>query len=378
MQKKYITILFLFSITLLKAQMVTDSSMSHINEPSKDGQNKFAIFGNAEMTFFSEKNNNQFGEVNFKPIFLWKISDKLFVEAEPEFETGEGSLDIGLEYANMCFIVNKYLTLHAGRFLPKFGAYRGRFGEGFINRFANNPVGFGDGGIGAMNEVGIGAQGGFGVGDAKLNYEFYVSNGPILLTDVEEAGQFEYEGYVGNNKGKAVGGRFGILPLTNSSLEIAYSFQNKKKTGYPGTVYENVAVFMQAFDLNYYAHLNGIQSDFKLMAEWKHQKVDNATYYDQSNNPYTFKNSPSTYYVAGSIRPAHVHNGHNAFISNFELAVRYSEFKRPVDAPWGGGDTHQFDISIDYWLKWNSLIKLTFQNQKDEPNLFLGQVVFGF
>ena len=297
MQKLYFTILFLFSITLLKAQMVTDSSMAHNTEPSKDGQNNFAIFGNAEMTFSSDKNDVQFGGVNFKPIFLWKISDKLFVEAEPEFETSREGLDIGLEYANMCFTVNKYLTLHAGRFLPKFGAYRGRFGEGFINRFANDPVGFGDGGIGAMNEVGIGAQGGFGVADAKLNYELYVSNGPILLTDIEEAGQFEYEGYVGNNKGKAIGGRFGILPLTNSSLEIAYSFQNKNKTGDTGTVYQNVGIFMQAVDLNYYIHLTGIQSDFKLMAEWKHQKVDNATYYDQSNNPYTLTNSPSTYYV---------------------------------------------------------------------------------
>ena len=330
------------------------------------------------MTFSSEKNNNIFKDVNFKPIFLWKISDKLFVEAEPEFETGGGSLDIGLEYANMCYIVNKYLILHAGRFLPKFGAYRGRFGEGFINRFANNPVGFGDGGIGAMNEVGVGAQGGFGVGDSKLNYELYVSNGPVLLTDPENAGQFDYEAYVGNNNGKAIGGRFGILPLTNSSLEIAFSFQTKKQTGDPGTNYENVKINMQAVDLNYYAHFTAIKSDFKLMAEWKHQKVDNAVYFDKNNDPFTFKNSPSTYYVAGSLRPAHVHNGHNAVISNFELAARYSQFKRPVDAPWGGGDTHQVDISIDYWLKWNSLVKLTFQNQKDEPKLFLAQVVFGF
>jgi len=375
MKKILSTLLLMISITLVKSQVITENNPGTINQSAKDGQNKFAIFGNAEMTFFSDKNNSQFGDVNFKPIFLWKVSDKLFVEAEPEFETGGGSLDIGLEYANMCFVVNKYLTLHAGRFLPKFGAYRGRFGEGFINRFANDPVGFGDGGIGAMNEVGVGAQGGFGVGDAKLNYELYLSNGPLLLTDAEEAGQFEYEGYVGNNNGKAIGGRFGILPLTNSSLEIAFSFQNKKKTGDPGTNYENVGVHMQAIDLNYYVHLTGIQSDLKIMGEWKHQKTDKAIYYDDNNAPYTFSNSPSAYYIAGCLRPSHVHN---TFFHNLELATRYSEFQRPLDAPWGGGDTHQFDISLDYWLKWNSLVKLTFQNQKDEPKTFLAQVVFGF
>ncbi len=376
MNKIFLPLLLLLSCCLLQAQEKIDNNQSNApTTSSKDGQNKFAIFGNAEMTFLSDKNNVQFGDVNFKPIFLWRVSDNLFVEAEPEFETGEGSLDIGLEYANMCLFVNKYLILHAGRFLPKFGAYRGRMGEGFINRFPTDPVGFGDGGIGAMNEVGIGAQGGFGFGDARLNYDLYLSNGPILLTDPENAGQFEYEGYVGNNKGKAVGGRVGFLPLTNSSLEIGYSFQNKTKTGDAGSPYENVGLHMQALDLNYFGRITPLQSDVRLIAEWKYQKVDNAVYYKADSTTYIFNNNPSAYYITGAFRPVHVHN---LFIHNLELAARYSEFKRPVDAPWGGGDTHQFDISLDYWLKWNSLIKLTYQTQKDEPNAFYGQVVFGF
>jgi len=375
MNKIFLPLLLLLSCNLLQAQEKIDNNQSPAAPSTKDGQNKFAIFGNAEMTFLSDKNNVQFGEVNFKPIFLWRISDNLFVEAEPEFETGGGSLDIGLEYANMCLFVNDYLTLHAGRFLPKFGAYRGRMGEGFINRFPTDPVGFGDGGIGAMNEVGMGAQGGFGIGDVKFNYDLYVSNGPILLTDPENAGQFEYEGYVGNNKGKAVGGRVGFLPLTNSSLEIGYSFQNKKKTGDAGSPYENVGLHMQAVDFNYFGHITPMLSDVRLIAEYKYQKVDKATYFDAGGSPFTFDNSPSAYYVTGAIRPVHVHN---LFVHNLEIAGRYSQFKRPADAPWGGDDTHQFAVSLDYWLKWNSLVKLTYQDQKDEPKAFYAQVVFGF
>jgi hypothetical protein len=226
-----------------------------------------------------------------------------------------------------------------------------------------------------MNEVGVGAQGGFGVGDVKFNYDLYLSNGPILLTDPENAGQFEYEGYVGNNKGKAIGGRVGFLPLSNSSLEIGYSFQSKTKTGDTGSPYENVGLHMQALDFNYYGHIVPMQSDVRLIGEWKYQKVDKATYFDAGGSPFTFDNSPSTYYVAGAIRPVHVHN---LIIHNLELAARYSQFKRPLEAPWGGGDTHQFAIALDYWLKWNSLVKLTYQTQKDEPNAFYGQVVFGF
>jgi len=376
MNKKYYMLLLLFCGSMLNAQVINDDNKEkNANESLKDGQNKFAIFGNAEMTFFSDKNSVQFGEVNFKPIFLWRISDKLFVEAEPEFETGGGSLDIGLEYANMVFTVNNNLLLYAGRFLPKFGAYRGRMGEAFINRFPTNPVGFGDGGIGAMNEVGVGAQGAFGAGDAKFNYNFYISNGPILLTDEESAGQFEYEGYIGNNKGKAVGGRIGFLPFSNSSLEIGYSFQTKKKTGDPGTPFENVGVNMQAVDLNYYNHITGLKSDIRLIAEWKYQKVDNATYYKADGTPYTFNNTPSTYYVAGTIRPVHVDN---VFLHNLEFAARYSDFTRPELAPWGGDNTHQFAVSLDYWLKWNSLVKITYQTQKDEPKAFFTQFVFGF
>jgi len=377
MKYKLITIVFLLCSGLLKAQTIDDSSIA-VNPPHEPvivGQNNFAVFGNAEMIYFSDKNNSHFGDVNFKPIFLWKISDKLFVEAEPEFETGGGSLNIGLEYANMVYIVNPYLTLHAGRFLPKFGAYRGRMGEGFINRFSTDPVGFGDGGIGAMNEVGIGAQGGFGAGNAKINYEFYISNGPQILSDPgnpEEFGQFDYEGYIGNNNSKAVGGRIGLLPFSNSSLEIAYSFQTKSKTGEKGTLYENVGVNMQAFDLNYWGHLMSIKSDIRVIAEWKHQKVDNAIYYDANRTAFTFNNSPTAYYVAATIRPSHLND---VFFRNIELAARYSEFKRP--APWGG-DTNQFALSLDYWLKWNTVLKLTYQKQKDTDNAFYAQLVFGF
>src|SRR5690349_21574924 len=89
------------------------------------GQNNFILLGNAEAKFVYDTATAKFTEVNFKPIFLWRITDKLFVESEVEIETGDGVVDIGLEYANMCYMVNKYMIIHAGRFLPKFGAYRG-------------------------------------------------------------------------------------------------------------------------------------------------------------------------------------------------------------------------------------------------------------
>src|SRR5580765_8410909 len=151
MKTKLLVLMCMIRVTVLHAQ--TDSTLnpqtdSALTPPTNTqrsiGQNKFAIFGNAEAVYHATKGTSEFTDVNFKPIFLWKISDKLFAEAEVEIETGEGEADVGLEYANMCYMVNPYLILHAGRFLPKFGAYRGRMGEGFINLFASDPTGFGD------------------------------------------------------------------------------------------------------------------------------------------------------------------------------------------------------------------------------------------
>jgi hypothetical protein len=339
------------------------------------GSNKFVVYGNAEAVYTATKDESGFGDINFKPIFLWKISDKLFAEAETEIETGEGEVSLGLEYANMCYIVNPHLILHAGRFLPKFGAYRGRMGEAFINRFAADPVGFGDGGIGAMNETGVGALGGIPIGDVKLNYDVYVSNGPQLLTDSENAGQFEYEAYITNNKSSAVGGRLAILPFANSSLELGYSFQHKSKTGDAGSDYENIGVTMQAVDMNFFQNIPGIKSTLRILGELKHQKTDNATYNKNGGTPLNFNNVSTAYYTCVSIRPSLVDNN---FVRNLELAGRYSYFKRPVDAPWGGSNLRQFEAALDYWLHWNCVVKICYLKQKDEPSIFNAQVVFGF
>src|SRR6476620_7545809 len=342
---------------------------------NSSGQNKFVVLGNAEAKYTATKDEAGFGDINFKPIFLWKISDKLFAEAEVEIETGDGQVDVGLEYANMCYMVNPYLILHAGRFLPKFGAYRGRMGEAFINKFANDPTGFGDGGIGAMNETGVGAIGAIPIGDAKIDYDLYISNGPQLLADPENAGQFEYEAYTTNNKYSAVGGRVAILPFANSSLEVGYSFQNKSKTGDAGTPYQDVGVNMEAVDVNYFHNIPAIASTIRVTGEFKYQKVDSATYYKDDQTPYSFKNVSTAYYASASIRPS---LADSKILRNFELAGRYSFFNRPAEAPWGGSNVQQAEAAIDYWLHWNSVIKLCYFNQRGSNAAFSAQIVFGF
>ncbi|MEI7802462.1 MAG: hypothetical protein WCI97_07460 [Bacteroidota bacterium] len=371
---KKLTTLLLFSLMLFASYCVLAQTPDSKPDPSS-GTNKMMIMGNAEAKFVMDSASSNFTNVNFKPIFLWRINEKLFVESEVEFETGDGEVGIGLEYANMCYKLNKYMTIHGGRFLQKFGAYRGRNGEAFLNRLPSDPVGFGDGGIGPMNEVGVGIQGGFPCGPSKMNYDIYVSNGPVLLTDSSEVGQFDYEAYIDNNKGKTYGGHIGLLPFSNSCVELGVSMEHSDKTGDIGTPFENIGTTMMAYDGSFFHKISPLKGTFRILGEYKSQNTDQINFPDDSAGFYSFKNLSSTFYVAASFRPNLINN---KFIRNLEIAGRFSQFTPPANAPWGGAQQTQTAVSLDYWFNWNSLIKVCYQMQTDMPNTLICQLALGF
>ncbi len=347
--------------------------------PRNFGANKMLVTGHGTFSYATDSSTSNFGDAAFSVKFLTKLSDRLFIEPEIEIETGDGEASFGLEQLNLVYIVSPKMMIHAGRFLPKFGAYRGRLGEDFINRFPNNPVGYGDGGIGPMVETGLGIMGGLPLGSAKMNYDIWIADGPQLLTDEENAGQFEYESFGDNNKNKAIGGHLGLLPFSNSSLEIGFSYYNAAKTGdHLDPDFEKIGVNMMAFDLNYFKSINPIKSTIRLMGEWKQQTVDKADYILlDSIGPvtYTFDNTANAMYGAFLIRPT---GSGSSIVRNVEVGYRYAQYETPDDAPWGGGTRTQSAFTLDYWLKWNSVLKLTYVQQKDVPDMFMAQLVYGF
>src|ERR1051325_454673 len=70
-------------------------------KPRAFGINKLLITGHADMTAVFDTGQANFGDVGFSGIFLYKLSDKLFAECELEISTGEGSVEVGLEHANL-------------------------------------------------------------------------------------------------------------------------------------------------------------------------------------------------------------------------------------------------------------------------------------
>jgi len=345
------------------------------------GSTKLLITGDAEVSYVANSNENAFGDINFKPIFLWQLSDRLFVESEIEVETGDGQADFGLEYVNVAYTANDYVTFHAGRFLSLFDGFFGKFGEGFLNRFPSNPVGYADGGIGSLIETGVGIEGNIPVGTANVNYDFYLANGPQLLpgsSDApEEAGQLDYETFTENNKNKAVGGRVGIVPLSDKSLEVGFAFQTSDNAGETGSSLDGVNATMFAVDLNYYHTLSPLHSTLRLNGDWKRLNVGSAQYDNQDapGTTFTFDNSSSAYYIQALLRPT---GASNPVLQRIEFAFRHSSFDRPSGAPWGGNQLYKQEVGLSYWFKWNALLKVGFATQTDETDTFLMQLVYGF
>ncbi len=352
---------------------------------NEGGATKLFIAGHTTVTAVMDSGQNNFSDANFSAIFLYKLSDKLFVESEIEIETGGGEPDIGLEHANLIWLIDKNIAFHAGRFVPHFGMYRGRLAEGFMNRFASDPVGYGDGGIGTMEAVGFGFTGGFAAGVSKFNYDLWVSNGPELLTDAENAGQFEYEAYNDNNMNKATGGRIGFLPFSNSCLELGMSYENAAKAGNQYSEFEKIGVRAMAFDLNFYHSIPALKSTLRLVGEYKKQNVDNYDYPVQDDTTGAvmhFNNTANTYYGMISIRPT---GSKNSVLRNFEIAFRYSKYTTPDGAPWAYYNADgknvprsQSAVALNYWLKWNCVAKLCFQKQDGVTDQIFVQMYYGF
>lgn len=184
--------------------------------------------GYADVGYSSSDNSDgSFNVGTFSPIFHFQYRDIVMLESELEFEvTDGGDTEVALEYLTIDYFLNDYVALLGGKFLSPIGQFRQNFHPSWINKLASAPPGFGHDGAAPVSEVGFQARGGFPVGDMFANYAVYVSNGPQLLSVLED-GEFELEGVEAEGFGsdtdgdKAFGGRFGFLPLPG--LEIGFS-----------------------------------------------------------------------------------------------------------------------------------------------------------
>ena len=339
-------------------------------EPSKT---QFMLRGYGHTGFEYMDSNDEaestFLGLTYAPIFLYKHSDRLMFEAELEFKLEGNELEIGLEYADVMYVLNKNITVRAGKFLLPFGTFMERLHPAWINRLPNAPLGYGHDGIAPSSGIGVELRGAFDLGGPRLNYSIYSTNGPRLndgSEEPEEAGILQFENFEDNNLAKAYGGRIGILPFSDSSAELGFSAYSTSGTGEEDSQYEDVGAFLFALDFSYVKPISPLKGIVDIKAQYNNSNVDTATFIevheDGDAEEYSFDNQSNSFYAQLSYRPTMVESD---FMKKLEFVGRYSDFNAPEGAEWEEASV-QYAFGLNYWLSWRSVIKLSYQTPETE------------
>lgn len=352
---------------------VLGSNINAQNNDFESSKTQFMIRGYGHTGFNSmnsgdEKESSYVGSA-FAPIFLFKHSDRLMFEAELEFGLENNELEIGLEYADVMYVLNKYMTVRAGKFLLPFGTFMERLHPSWINRFSTRPLGFGHDGIAPASGIGVELRGAFDLGGPKLNYAVYSTNGPRLKDgsdEPEEAGMLLFKNFEDNNTSKAFGGRLGLLPFADSSMELGFSAYSTSGVGNQDSEYENVGAFLYALDFSFVKQIAPLKGLIDIKAQYNNSNVDTATFIETHEDgdveEYSFDNKSNSFYTQLSYRPIMADSD---FLKKLEFVGRYSNFNAPEGAEWEEQST-QLALGINYWMSWRSVIKMSYQTTEKE------------
>ena len=283
------------------------------------------------------------GRFELSPMMLWRHGTKFLVEFEPSFD----GTSLGVNWANISYFAAPGLVLHAGYFVLPFGIYNKRLAAGWIDKVAPDPVGIDLPG----SDFGVGASGGYPIGDMKWSYDVSISNGLQLLSD----GELQGAGVVDNNTNKTFSGRLGLLPFSNSSLEIGVSALYGGVAD-AGSNFSNAHVTMYGADLSFVKTFDPFLVNVK--GQYSKMLINGQRYVNpvDTTSTYTFNNNTMSAFAQVSVRPVGVTNG---FLKNMELAYRYVSYTTPTGSTFGQNYSEN-DIGLDYWLNWRTVLKFTY------------------
>ncbi len=163
-------------------------------------------------------------DTQINPVLLVPLGDRWLVESRGEFEGTfsrpagggpyGGPLNKHLDYLQVDYIANPYLTITAGRFLTPFGIFNERLYPIWIRSLQPDPLTLP---IGTATGDGAMLRGGFPVSPAaNLNYAIYVSAATIAREGVESE--------------RHAGARIGFF-FPGARLEVGGSFEKLLQDG---------------------------------------------------------------------------------------------------------------------------------------------------
>ncbi len=201
-----------FLLLSLPAQILTAQT------PDNENENPVPILtGTAGYFNFVTAGQNQF-DAQVNPVLLVPLGDRWLIESRAEFEgafqrvsTGGpygGMVSKNLDYAQVDYIANPYLTVTMGRFLTPFGIFNERLYPIWIRSLQQDPLILP---LSAESADGLMLRGGIPVSaKVNLNYAVYASAVDTGHNNLES--------------NRDVGGRIGIF-LPGPRFEIGGSWQ---------------------------------------------------------------------------------------------------------------------------------------------------------
>jgi hypothetical protein len=347
----------------------------------KPGNSRYMIRGYADATFRSGEGETTFGNARLIPLFVYKQSDRLLFEGELEFEIEDGEVHVALEYASVFYEIGKNMTLRAGKILVPFGTFFDRLHPSWINKLPTVPLGYGHDGLLPTSDLGIEIRSGIYLGNMRANYSLYFTNGARIKDgseEPEEVGMISPIADLDNNVSKAIGGRFGLFPFSDQSLELGFSAQSGK-LGDQDTDLEDVGSLLYAFDFTYVKNIAALAGKVDFRGQLNFINIDNRPYTvleDGNLETYNFDNKSNTSFYQLAYRPSFGSN----FVKNLEVVGRYSTLNTPEDAPWESEAT-QWAYGLNYWVDWRTAVKFAFQTDEvagghDSPGLVKTNIFF--
>ncbi len=325
------------------------------------GKTNIYIGGDAAFGFTSARHSPSSFDAGVAPLVLWKLSDRLLIEAGADIgvstdDQGNSDTSFDLTIANASYMIDPTMIVGAGLFVVPFGVFHNHYDPPWINKLPDEPLVFGDNAIAPSSEVGAFLMGAHPIGPTKINYAFYITNGPqVNTTSSDAAGSLNFDDFTDLNSNKAVGGRIGFLPVPE--MEFGYSIMAAEVQPQD---FRRVNALLQAVDFSYKKPLNCLSGTLDFRAEWVWSHVQDVTYdgdHSLGFGPLSYRNNRNGGYMQLAYRPTMVSN---KIIRNIEPVVRWDRMDVPTQAP-GGGFEERWTIGLDYWVMPNAVFKVAYQ-----------------
>jgi len=325
------------------------------------GPLQFMMSGYVSGSYQEAEGSADFFAGTVAPIVLFKFGDRFLFEAEFEYEYEDGHTNTDFEYAQFSYVINDHMVLGLGKFLNPANPFAERLHAHWINKLPDGPLGLGSKRVQSFAQTGVQLHGALPVGEQRLNYAVYLSNGPSLATGASDFGGLESDNSEDSNGAKSIGARVGYFVIPQ--LELGYSFEKGQITP-TSSASANADAVIQSFDLNYVDDVAGGTLDVR--SQWVFSDLDTIVFdpAGTSYGPLTLKNERDSAYLQGAFR---LNNRPNDWLGKLEGVLRWDRVNLPTGASEGGDET-RWTIGVNYWTAETSVLKLAYQiDSQDAP-----------